>query len=394
MASEGSVVVRARDRTGRMNEELCRTFVKEAVAIANFEGTPTFHQLSIEAGNQLLALDKTLCYGWRWVCNVKGQCGYVPATAIRDISAPGRRKTEESKNKNEVLKDGEASESHSPVQQSIVPCSQADEATTQEIGPFRRVAVCKDPKVVSAYERYKNWQGLKLFHGNNDASPKHTQTPVSNSSSAGRAIGFSAPHRVLHPMDAHDSEISAFNGVGFSTCTEQNRRTTEFCQHHEGHNETGHSKPALNTFSRPASSPARNVVRDMEGLVLRLKTLYRPNQDRAALPYTNKLVQGETYEGFHVERQGQARHPYFPMTFGNVGVSENEVRTPEVERQVVLASDPFQKLRHLIADMEAASGSMHEPKTCAKSGIEASEPAAQDQYSRLSPQFRSMAFLR
>lgn len=69
-----------------MDASACKAFVTESVAISNFEGSPTFNQISIEAGNQVLALDKSLCCGWRWVCNVKGQCGYVPASFIRDVA--------------------------------------------------------------------------------------------------------------------------------------------------------------------------------------------------------------------------------------------------------------------------------------------------------------------
>lgn len=400
MASEESVV-RARGRASRMNEELCRTFVKEAVAIANFEGTPTFHQISIEAGNQLLALDKTLCYGWRWVCNVKGQCGYVPATAIRDISASGRHETVDSKPKSKLSEVGAASESKTTAQQSIVSCPQADVKPSPDVGPLRRVEVCKDPKVVSAYKRYKSWQGLKLFHENHGTSRQHSPVPVVSSTftPGNHPFGISQ-RRSLHQADGNVSQSPVSDGGDrFSGCVQHNHQwTNTFHEHHHGdHDESGHINVALNTPPPSTSSPAQNVVvRDMENLVLRLKSLYRPTQDRVAQPSDNQIVRIEDKGALYAAQgkcQSRRHHPC-----GNVEVSLiNEVGTATVERQVV-SSDPFRNLRRLIADMEATSSSANEQMTCANVGVKKSEPTTaqgQQHHLRHSPQFRPMQqFLR
>ena len=60
--------------------------VDEMVAIKNFKGTETFHQLSVEAGNQLLVFKFCFANGWLWARNKLGQQGFVPALYLRRLN--------------------------------------------------------------------------------------------------------------------------------------------------------------------------------------------------------------------------------------------------------------------------------------------------------------------
>jgi len=256
------------------DNQACRAFVKEAVAIANFEGTPTFNQLSIEAGNQLLALDSSLCYGWRWVCNVKGQSGYVPSSFVRDVAQGNRRA---GKAPPSALLDRDRADVENRPQHQNTP-------TTVPEKPSRATKGVPQKQIIEAHKTYRNWQTRNgaeavLAHkkNGNDMTPLPSPLPRDQSHDSLEYFRDGRPcsevttsiDRCPYSGNPANESVAAPRSTEVGVSAEHTTpRCWDLSRHADG---------------RPSVSNANEAHRDamdaMKSLVHRLQTLYQQSHD-------------------------------------------------------------------------------------------------------------------